>query len=170
MAIVPDRFRPYFAALLCLLVTGLGQLYLRRWLRAFGWFALAFGISLAFVPETAATDVLSGEPVDPFALLPGALVGFASAIDAFILARREVAAEPDSARAGGTGPADATEVAPMTGEAPPVAGDAEPLEATADQKIDCPACGKPVDPDLGFCHWCTTEFATGGTEDANNAN
>lgn len=170
MAIVPDRFRPYFAGLLGMLVTGLGQLYLRRWLRALAWFALAFGVSLAFVPESAAANVLSGEAVDPFALLPGALVGAASAIDAFILARREVARKTDGPRAEGTGPVEATEVAPMTGEAPPVAGDAETLEATADQKIDCPACGKPVDPDLGFCHWCTTEFASGGTEDANNAN
>lgn len=169
MAILPDRFRPYFAALLGLLVTGLGQIYLRRWLRAFGWFALAFGISLAFVPETATTDILSGKLVDPSALLPGALVGVASAVDAFILARREVAAEtggPDARAA----PAEAADVAPMTGEGPPIADDTETVEATTDQKVDCPACGKPVDPGLGFCHWCTTEFATGGTDDANNAN
>jgi hypothetical protein len=170
MAIVPDRFRPYVAALLGMLVTGLGQLYLRRWLRAFAWFALAFGVSVAFVPETAAADVLSGEPVDPVALLPGALVGVASAIDAFILARREVATETGGPRVGGPSQVDATDVGPMTGETHALAGEAETLEATAGQKIDCPACGKPIDPELGFCHWCTTEFATGGTDDANNAN
>jgi hypothetical protein len=27
-----------------------------------------------------------------------------------------------------------------------------------DGQVDCPACGKPVDPELGFCHWCTTDF------------
>jgi hypothetical protein len=31
--------------------------------------------------------------------------------------------------------------------------------ADADNRVDCPACGKPVDPELGFCHWCTTDFA-----------
>lgn len=24
----------------------------------------------------------------------------------------------------------------------------------------CPACGGELDPELGFCHWCTTEFDT----------
>jgi hypothetical protein len=28
----------------------------------------------------------------------------------------------------------------------------------ADDSVECPACGKPVDPELGFCHWCTTEL------------
>lgn len=169
MALVPDRFRPYFAALLGMLVTGLGQLYLRRWLRAFGWFALAFGVSLVFVPETAAADILAGETVDPIAVLPGALVGVASAIDAFILARREVAAE-NGVNGDPTGTADAPDVVPNAGDVPPADGDDEPLEATGDQKVDCPACGKPVDPELGFCHWCTTEFATGGPDEPNNAN
>jgi hypothetical protein len=31
--------------------------------------------------------------------------------------------------------------------------------AGTDGRVDCPACGKPVDPELGFCHWCTTDFA-----------
>ncbi|MFC4360032.1 zinc ribbon domain-containing protein [Halobium salinum] len=22
----------------------------------------------------------------------------------------------------------------------------------------CPACARPVDPEMGFCHWCTLEF------------
>jgi hypothetical protein len=25
-------------------------------------------------------------------------------------------------------------------------------------RVDCPACGRSIDPELGFCHWCTTEF------------
>lgn len=152
MALVPDRARPFVAALLGMLVTGLGHVYLRRWLRAVGWFALAFAVSVAFVPETAATDVLAGEPVDPLSLLPGAIVGVGSAIDAFVLARREVSAESSEAT--------------VTSES----ADGAQAEQTEDGKVDCPACGKPVDPDLGFCHWCTTEFAAGGTDDPNNAN
>jgi len=34
----------------------------------------------------------------------------------------------------------------------------ERQSAKTGEKIDCPACGKPVDPELGFCHWCTTDF------------
>jgi hypothetical protein len=160
MALVPDRFRPFVAALFGLVVTGLGHLYLRRWLRAFGWFAVAFGVSLAFVPEAAAADILAGEAVNPLVLLPGALVGFGSAIDAYVLARREVRADANHlpTEAGAVDPAAA-------GDVPTAA--AEPV---ADRKVDCPACGKAVDPGLGFCHWCTTEFATGGTDDPNNAN
>lgn len=29
-----------------------------------------------------------------------------------------------------------------------------------DGTITCPNCGKEVDADMEFCHWCTTEFAT----------
>jgi len=28
---------------------------------------------------------------------------------------------------------------------------------TAD-RAECPACGRPIDLELDFCHWCTTEF------------
>ncbi len=150
MALVPARARPFVAALLGLLVTGFGHIYLRRWLRAILWFGVAFAVSVAFVPETAAVDILAGKPVDPMTILPGALIGLASALDAFLIARREVSTDADTA------PAE-------------MAGDRTPAEAE-DGTVDCPACGKPVDADLGFCHWCTTEFAGGGTDDANNAN
>ncbi|MFB6221295.1 MAG: zinc ribbon domain-containing protein [Halolamina sp.] len=151
MAFVPDRARPFVAALLGLLVTGFGHIYLRRWLRAVAWFAVAFAVSLVFVPETTAAAILAGESVDPVSLLPGALVGVVSALDAFIIARREVSTGAEAAVAN---------------------GDAERETETnaATETVDCPACGQPVDPDLGFCHWCTTEFEGGGTDDANNAN
>ncbi|NKE34496.1 zinc ribbon domain-containing protein [Natronococcus sp. JC468] len=34
----------------------------------------------------------------------------------------------------------------------------------------CPECGKPLDEDLSFCHWCTTrlEPAEPGTEEPTN--
>lgn len=152
MALVPNRARPFVAALLGLLVTGFGHVYLRRWLRAVLWFSVAFAVSVAFVPETAAVDILAGKPIDPMTILPGALVGLASALDAFLIARREVTSESEPATVNGITTDDNT---------------AEPDD---DKTVDCPACGKPVDPDLGFCHWCTTEFAGGGTDDANNAN
>ena len=147
MALVPPRFRPYVAALLGLLVTGLGHLYLRRWLRAIAWIAIAFAISVAFVPESAATAVLSGEPVDPVTLLPGLFVGIGSAIDAFRIGRQE-RAETKQRVTTGEAFADVEQGTP------------EAEAAVEGESIDCPVCGKPVDPDLGFCHWCTTEFET----------
>jgi len=152
MALVPPRYRPYLAALLGMLVTGLGHLYLRRWLRAIAWLALAFAISVAFVPESAATAVLAGEQVDPVALLPGLFVGVASAIDAFRIARQEQA---DAQRRAVT-----TETFGGAEQVTP-----EPAADADGETIDCPACGKPVDPDLGFCHWCTTEFETPDRDD-----
>lgn len=29
----------------------------------------------------------------------------------------------------------------------------------AHDDVRCPACGRTVDEDLSFCHWCTAEFA-----------
>ena len=26
------------------------------------------------------------------------------------------------------------------------------------QELRCPTCGRPLDEDLSFCHWCTTEY------------
>lgn len=152
MALVPPRYRPYVAALLGMLVTGLGHLYLRRWLRAVAWIALAFAISVAFVPESTAVAVLSGEQVDPITLLPGLLVGLASALDAFRIARQE-RAQADRRAATNEVFSGAEQVT------------AEPAADADGETIDCPACGKPVDPDLGFCHWCTTEFQTPDRDD-----
>lgn len=149
MALVPARFRPFVAALLGMMVTGLGHLYLRRWLRAVVWIALAFVVSVAFVPQSAAETILAGEQVDPLTLLPGAIVGIGSAVDAFRIARAQQAAQQATVET-----AQQTGQTAQTGAGPAV--DAE-LEG---ETIDCPACGKPVDPSLGFCHWCTTEFET----------
>lgn len=30
-----------------------------------------------------------------------------------------------------------------------------------DDPAECPSCGRPVDDDLDFCHWCTTPLAEG---------
>ncbi|AEN05507.1 zinc ribbon domain-containing protein [Halolamina sp.] len=149
MALVPARFRPFVAALLGMIVTGLGHLYLRRWLRAVVWVALAFVVSVAFVPQSAAEAILAGEQVDPLALLPGAIVGIGSAVDAFRIARSQQSAQPKTVETD-------EQTASATQADTSSTGDPEP----EDETIDCPACGKPVDPTLGFCHWCTTEFET----------
>lgn len=45
------RRRPWLAALLELLLVGLGHLYNRQWIRAATWFSLVFTTALLFVPE-----------------------------------------------------------------------------------------------------------------------
>lgn len=80
--------RPWLAALLALLVTGLGHAYLRRWGRAIGWFLLTFAAVVAFVPDSAVETALAGPTADPFTLAPPVAVVLASAVDAYLLARR----------------------------------------------------------------------------------
>jgi hypothetical protein len=123
---------PLLAALLGTVVTGLGHFYLRRWLRALGWLGLTVAASVLFVPESTISALSSGTLTDPFSILPIVLISAASVLDAYLIAK--VRRQPDRFQANTVG---------STG---------------ADESPACPACGKPVDPDLGFCHWCTTEF------------
>ncbi|ADD07428.1 uncharacterized protein Nmag_3887 (plasmid) [Natrialba magadii ATCC 43099] len=80
-----SRKRPWLAAVLGLLITGLGQIYLRRWLRALGWLALAFLVGGLFVPESVLTDPMQASFWDAAPLLA---VGVASVLDAYVLARQ----------------------------------------------------------------------------------
>ncbi|WP_115864409.1 DUF7575 domain-containing protein [Halorussus litoreus] len=127
------RNNPLVAALLGTAVTGLGHLYLRRWLRALGWLGVTVAASVLFVPESAISAIRSGTLTDPLPILLIVLISAASALDAYLIAKSKL--QTDGARATST--VGATE---------------------ADESPACPACGKPFDPELGFCHWCTTEF------------
>jgi len=131
------RWRPLIAALLGTVVTGLGHVYLRRWLRALGWLAVAYAVAALFVPKTALTAAGSFDAVDPLALAPLFLVVFASVVDAYALAKHEPASASTDRNRGLR---------------------AIRTDDARDDEQSCPACGKPVDPDIGFCHWCTTEF------------
>ncbi|GAB7092910.1 zinc ribbon domain-containing protein [Halolamina litorea] len=143
MSLIPERLRPYLAGLLGTLATGFGHLYLRRWLRGFGWIALAFGVTAAFVPDSALQSMAAGEAVSTqSALYPTMAVQLAGAFDAFLLAYRN---RTDDAT-GAEGPVVADATADAEGSTPGT--------------VACPNCGKEVDADLGFCHWCTTEFVT----------
>jgi hypothetical protein len=122
-----SRKRPWLAALLAVLATGLGHLYLRRWRRAAGWLAALLAASYVFVDPAAMDAVATGGPVDLVALAPVVFVGSLSALDAYLLAHAQnnlasVAVTPDG------------------------------------ELAECPNCRKEVDPDLDFCHWCTTEL------------
>lgn len=81
-----SRKRPWLAALLGALVTGLGHLYLRRWWRALGWLAVLLGVSTLVVDPSTVNAVASGNAVDPFAVAPILIVGTLNVIDAYLLA------------------------------------------------------------------------------------
>ncbi|WP_226023732.1 zinc ribbon domain-containing protein [Halomicrobium salinisoli] len=122
-----SRKRPWLAALLAAVVTGLGHLYLRRWRRALGWLAAAVGATV-LLGEPAALDALaSGTAVDPLAAAPSLIVGGLSVVDAYLVARAQN-------------------------------GLARRTTAADGRLTHCPNCGKELDPDLSFCHWCTADL------------
>lgn len=95
--------RPWLAALLGALVTGFGHLYLRRWRRAVGWLAVLFAVSYAFVDPAAIEALAAGEPVDPLSVAPTLLVGGASVVDAYVIARAQNRARADEGGGRGNG-------------------------------------------------------------------
>ncbi|WP_159898642.1 zinc ribbon domain-containing protein [Salinirussus salinus] len=82
-----SRKRPWVAAVLGAVAMGLGHIYLRRWRRAIGWFAVFFGVSFLFVDPAALAAVARGSAADPTALAPVFVVGSLSVADAYLLAR-----------------------------------------------------------------------------------
>jgi len=128
--------RPWLAAALAFLYPGLGHIYLREWLRAILWFGLVVSASTLLVGEAAIPDALS--------------------VDAVIAASRAMSAEASVALLAITvlSMADAYWMASRGNK------EAE-TEAEADADAEgrsCPNCGKELDEDINFCHWCTTEI------------
>lgn len=122
-----SRKRPWLAALLAALATGLGHLYLRRWRRAVGWLAVLLVATVLFVDPVTVDALAAGDSVDPLTVAPILLVGSASVVDAYLLAHaHNRVTHPTSAPGGAL--------------------------------AECPNCGREVEANLGFCHWCTTEF------------
>ena len=77
--------RPWLAAVLTLVVTGLGHLYLRQWFRAVGWFILIIMAGVLFVPESV---LESPETAQIEEVAPVAMVAVLAIIDAYLQARR----------------------------------------------------------------------------------
>ena len=122
-----SRKRPWLAALLAGLLTGFGHLYLRRWRRALGWLAGSFAATTLFVDPAAAEALVNGTVTreNLVETAPMFVVGGLSVIDAYLLARAQNTAAES------------------------------PSDADAVERASCPHCGKELDPDLEFCHWCT---------------
>lgn len=118
-------------------IAGAGHAYLRKWRRALAWFSLVLGVAIVLVttfvdPATteSASSVWSIE-MPLTVTIPMLVVQVLSAIDAYVVARRQTS---------GSSSAE-------------VAGDESSATTT------CPHCGRDVDPDLDFCHWCTEPLA-----------
>lgn len=85
--------RPWLAALLGVLATGLGHAYLRRWWRAFAWIAALFAVSVLSVDSGMVDVVANGNPLDLVSATPVLVVASLSALDAYLLARVQNAME-----------------------------------------------------------------------------
>lgn len=125
------RVRAVLAALCSLFLPGLGQAFIRRWVRAL-FFAGLFVTTLAvFVPESAFTgdvaleNVLARtreitEAMSIWGTIALTVVQFGAMMDAYVQALQR--------------------------------------PAQTDEGPTCPRCGREVDPRHGFCQWCTYEF------------
>jgi len=152
--------RPWLAALLGTLATGLGHLYLRRWKRGLGWFAAAVAVSGLVVPPEAARALLSGSGADLTTLAPLLAVGVASVADAYVLARRRRREGHDQV---GEGASTAT-AGPRSAESDPAAPSVEAAAERVSRSgpgssgAECPECGEELDPEIDFCPWCTARL------------
>ncbi len=131
-----SRKRPWFAVVLTILVPGLGHLYLRLWRRALLWLALSMLASVVFVPDGVLPDSLTTE--------------------AFITASQSVPTEGAVVLLG-ISLLCIVDVYLMARYLN-AAGSQTAQDTETTQK--CPNCGKELDPDITFCHWCTTELET----------
>lgn len=143
--------RAYIAAILAFIYPGLGHLYLRVWLRAIAWFALAIGTVTLVVPKETLEVMGSGNldamlaasrtlPVE--VLLTVLAVRVLNVVDAFLVAARPDLVGADSASQGSDDVPSGT----------------------------CPSCGKDLDEDLDFCPWCTQRLDVDTEEDGSTPN
>lgn len=130
------RKRPWLAAVLTVLIPGLGHLYLRRWGRGLLWFLLVVSSVFVFVPEwfdaESFGDLLGvAEGIDP--LVSVALLGVSAlcVVDAYLLANRY---------------------------------NEEARRDQGETTTTCPECGRELDGDLDFCHWCTARLDEDGAD------
>ena len=135
---------PLIAVVLAVLYPGLGHVYLRRWGRAFLWFVTIIATVVWLVPPDAMPATFS--------------------IDAILEARQNVPTHVAliALVLSALSVIDAYWIAANSGQDADAAEPSTPVDDGDTQT--CPNCGKELDADLDFCHWCTTEFETGDSE------
>jgi hypothetical protein len=124
------RKRPWLAALLAVGYPGLGHLYLREWARALLWFGLTLLTASLLIPQSVVPTTMSAESMR-------------QAFDAM-----PVEASVGLLVVGLLNVADAYWFAVRNNR----------QQAQAETGRRCPNCGKEIDGDIDFCHWCTTEI------------
>ena len=147
-----SRRRPWLAAVLALVVSGLGHAYLRRWARAFGWYVVVTATVVFLVPDTAVEQIFTGEIPPIGEIAPVFLVVAASVIDAYVVAIRNNR-EYDRQAAGGVYQRDTANLSSFD-ETTSEGKTADP--SGGDDSITCPDCGREADSELDFCQWCAT--------------
>jgi len=127
--------RPWLAALLSIVIPGLGHLYIRMWGRALLWFGIYILTTVFLLPESLAPDEFSfdafiraGEAVPNTVSLTILLISVLCIIDAYRMATQQ---------------------------------NEHMLSRHSDGVSTCPECRKEVDEDLDFCHWCTARLDDG---------
>lgn len=126
------RKRPWLAALLAFIYPGLGHVYLREWLRAILWFGLVFSTTTLLVGDSAMAPLNDGLSVEALVAVSGNIPLEAS-VALFLITALSMADAFYMATRGNT-------------------------ETEIVEGAKCPHCGKELEDDLDFCHWCTTKL------------
>ncbi|WP_299266380.1 zinc ribbon domain-containing protein [Halorientalis sp.] len=130
------RKRPLLAAVLGLVYPGLGHVYLREWARALLWFGLLILTGSLLIPDGVYPTTVTVESLTEMSrAMPLRAVVALSAVT-------------------GMNMVDAYILASRSNET------SQPVT----EGTQCPSCGREVDADLEFCHWCTTELSGGPEE------
>lgn len=134
------QVRPLLAAALAIVVPGLGHIYIRMWGRALLWFALYFLTMQFFVPDEAIVSSLSlGAVVEAVRAVPLEAAVLVITVSVLNVVDAYLMAKQVNKR----------------------------HNRAAGNVKTCPHCGKELDEDLDFCHWCTTELETEPSADGN---
>jgi hypothetical protein len=134
------RRRALIAAVVGLLgaalgAAGAGHAYLREWRRAVAWFSVVIGVGLVLVSMYTDPSTITWQSNLPLeVVLPLLVLSVLSALDAYAVARKQGTAADEQAMKS---QADAVDI------------------DQAGEEVSCPHCGRDVDPELDFCHWCT---------------
>ena len=120
-----------------MLTPGLGHLYLREWFRAVIWFGLILSATSILVPVSTAPTAMTVETIYQVSVSAMENAPMRNQIALFAITSLSMI--------------DAYWMATRGNQ----------RAATADG-VRCPYCGKEIDEDLEFCHWCTTRLEPQG--------
>jgi hypothetical protein len=120
------------AAALAFLSPGLGHLYLREWLRAVLWFGMLMLATSLLVPEVAtpAATAMSLEAIWTASIEMTRALSLEAQLALLAITLLSVV--------------DAYRIATEINAA-----------AAIEEGQQCPHCGRELDADIDFCHWCT---------------